>query len=156
MFHILFLSVLQFIWYLIKSRWGIICYSNGDSLRKLERARAATTVKLPWRSKQYKCNSFSNTNTSLFQTNKSYFHTKTDIFGIENTINFQNKHNSIKNTNEIYFDTNTIKFAVHIKMRKLDIPLIICTAEQFSFSVVAGVLKWGVALKKVILMDWIC
>ena len=41
-------------------------------------------------------------------------------------------------------------------MRKLDIPLIICTAEQFSLSVVAGVLKWGVALKKVILMDWIC
>ena len=45
---------------------------------------------------------------------------------------------------------------MHIKMRKLDIPLIICTAEQFSFSVVAGVLKGGVALKKVTLMDWIC
>ena len=45
---------------------------------------------------------------------------------------------------------------MHVKMRKLDIPLIIGTAEQFSFSVVAGVLKGGVALKKATLMDWIC
>ena len=45
---------------------------------------------------------------------------------------------------------------MHINMRKLDIPLIIGTAEQFSFSVVAGVLKGGVALKKATLIDWIC